>query len=524
MASSFDDNQNTIPAYASAEANEARIGIADYNSQKEIELNESAQRNLERLRRITKATEFRESTAGRVITAGTANNLPMTLAGGAVRGTGAALSGAGKAFDLEGLTNVGEAVKNTGEDVLGGRNVSLQERIERTAPTGSVFEPSTWDIEDFDLAGFAHLVGQTTAEMAPIVAAASVPYVGLGLAPAVGAAQSFDEAYDSQKDHFDSLTDNDLLENDDFRDLLREGYSIDQARNVLSERAAKSAGTVSAAIGAVGTERLMSILRKGVISKTAQGKLAEGITAKTLAKEFGGNIVKGSVIEGVEEVSQTIFGRLAASLATGTEQDLTEDTLADAILGAAAGGAMVAQQAVTKPAKAAAIVTGKAGLAGIRGVGKAADAILSAPLTRSDNKTNPTKEKLKEAFEDNKDSLTNNEVAKPKTAEELAEMQDPSNENYNPSRIAKEAEKSLRSNIISNDDYKAVLSEANEILDMEIDEAKMFAETDPEVIAQQEAKAKSTIEKIDTILETLGDDEASQKRRDGFNKIREAQN
>ncbi|MDP0928497.1 LPD5 domain-containing protein [Paracoccus onubensis] len=272
--------------------------------------------------------------------------------GGAVRGTGSAISGAGAMIDdiaqtyrgtqdqpgeslvRSGSRAAGEAVGDVGDAVADSVSEEMKAAQAGTQPGGELLDPSTWTLgDDPSLRGIAGIAAEGIGSMVPVVASALV--VGPGAAAGVGGAMGGGEgASNARQFVMDAATTMDEtgrpeIENlPAYQDLIAQGMNATEATSVLAQRAEADsafAQSIPAALGGMATSRIIS---------AADGWIGKGGRLARAAKKGAA----GALEEGTQEAIEGVAGKAGLAGATGAELNLAEDTFSDFIGGALAGG------------------------------------------------------------------------------------------------------------------------------------------------------------------------------------------
>lgn len=281
------------------------------------------------------------------------------LAGGVLVGTGAVVTGFG---DL--LTTAGNAVEQgaravlpagavdalksipapsdllfrpagrqidaAGKDIQATKTDAAKQALEASTPQGDVLDPSSWSMgDDPTLAGYglhgANLVGQ----FAPQAAALAMPggQARMAAMAGVGGLQAGGAAGDEAEQRIAALPDAELQQASDlYRELRQSGMDETAARAQVSRTARAAAFQGAAPVGAAG----------GAMTHYALGPIQRQVGGG-VGRRLGYGLAVDAPAEGAQEVAESVAARAATNQAIGERRDLTEDTFADAVLGAMGG-------------------------------------------------------------------------------------------------------------------------------------------------------------------------------------------
>lgn len=201
---------------------------------------------------------------------------------------------------------------------------------------GDLFKPSTWEMpENPSVEGLAHVTVDVLGSMAPVIVASLAtrsPIAGAaaGGAQAGGAgAEQARAIVDEAAEDVDAAGVSRLAkESPYFQELIASGHTPEQALALTREAAEQTAAAWASIPGALGGAATGRIL---------QGPL-QALASRGAAARIGGTAAVSAAEEGAQEVAETVAGRHGVEQATGMEQDLTEGTLNDFVLGALGGG------------------------------------------------------------------------------------------------------------------------------------------------------------------------------------------
>ena len=282
-------------------------------------------------------------------------DVPLSVAGGAVRGTGSAIRGAGKvaqAIGEVGATAVNQAfdagvampgnlldpaadtVQEWGAGLLESRSSAAKRAAETSKPDGSLADPSSWTFgSDPSTAGLALQAAEALGSMGPVllsrIAAGPLGLAGqIGASAAAGSAQSGGSAIEQAREIIGGMDDAELeRESKPFREALRDGMSPSQARAKVLRQAEDLASAAGLAIGAVTGGAT------GVILSPAGRVLGN----RGVISQAAGRAALSGAEEGAQEVAEGVSTRAAVNSAGGMDMDVLEGSFGNAVMGAMAG-------------------------------------------------------------------------------------------------------------------------------------------------------------------------------------------
>lgn len=279
-------------------------------------------------------------------------DLGKLAVGGAVRGTGSAIRGAGVMVDdiaqryrgtrddpgeslaRSGSRAAGEAVEGVGDAVSQSVSDEMKAAQQGTQPGGELLDPSTWTLgEDPSLRGIAGIAAEGIGSMVPVVASALV--AGPGAAGVVGGAMGGGEGASNARqfvmDAASTIGEDgqpEITNLPEFQKLIEAGRNPDEATSILAQLAETDsafAQSIPAALGGMATSRIIS---------AADGWVGRGGRLARAAKKGA----VGAVEEGTQEAIEGAAGKAGLAGATGADLNLAEDSFGDFIGGALAGG------------------------------------------------------------------------------------------------------------------------------------------------------------------------------------------
>lgn len=282
-------------------------------------------------------------------------DVPMSFAGGAVRGAGSAIRGAGKiaqAVAEVGVTAANQAldagfgkpanlldgaadlVGKWGEGILDSRTPAAKLFAENSKPDGSLADASTWTFgTDPSLRGYMLQGAEALGSMAPVLVAgwAAAPLgVGarIGASAGAGGAQGGGAAIEQAREAVDGMDDQQLAaESQVYRDLLQGGADPATARAKVREQAENFAFAMTTPISTVGGALTGKILSPAGRALGTTGVLAQGAARGALSAGE----------EAAQETAEGIATQSGINQGAGTETDPLEGSFGNAVMGAIAG-------------------------------------------------------------------------------------------------------------------------------------------------------------------------------------------
>lgn len=349
--SGFDPEQYFNKAYAGTLGSDSIESIATFRTTKERELAVASARKAKQLATSVDQAKLR------------IQDVRTEVAGGALQGTGALISGVGDLLTVAGnltgqvvnkvlpdeveqtirdLPAPSDFFRAAGQQVRAGgtaltndkTNAGLQ-AMQDSTPTGDVLKPSTWDLgEDPSLAGYALHAANLAGQFIPQAVALATPagQTRLLTMMGVGGLQAGGAGGDEAVAHYAAMTDEQLRANSGlYRELVDNNIDPDEARQQILATARTAAFQGAAPMGTVG----------GAATHYALGPLQKALGGNAANRLFAGATIDAPV-EGLQEVSEVVAGRANTNLAIDAKQDITENTFADALLGSMGGGGIAA--------------------------------------------------------------------------------------------------------------------------------------------------------------------------------------
>lgn len=289
---------------------------------------------------------------------GTVGGLLRDLAGSAISVGGGGLLEAGSqavrtlapgtsAADM--LSRAGSAVADAGRQLQEGAAPAYRERTAGTQISGELLSPSTWDFgPDPSVTGAASLLAQGIGSTVPTLLTGALTRGRLAPSAAVAAGVGGGAAAQAERDRISGMTPEQLAALPGYQDLLASGVtSPAEARARLAEQSASSVFRHTAPVSAA--DVLAQVLP---FTRGAQAAIARAVGPGRLRRTAAG-VVTGGATEAAQEVAEDAAARLGANRATGEARPLFEDTLENALLGAATGGVLSGAGALATSREAA---------------------------------------------------------------------------------------------------------------------------------------------------------------------------
>ncbi|BCA91878.1 LPD38 domain-containing protein [Vreelandella aquamarina] len=210
---------------------------------------------------------------------------------------------------------------------------AFRETMRTSTPQGDILKPSTWSFgEDPSAAGYAAqmagLIGQFAPQAATMLAG-SPQRVAVAMTLMGGTQAGGSQASEAEK-RVMAMDETQLSEASTlYRDLRENGLSHDEAQQQTAKTAGAAAFLGGAPIGAAGGAVTSYVL--GPMQRAIGG----GITGRAI-KSVG----LEAPAEAGQEVSETMAARANTNRAIGGNQDISEGTFGDAVLGGMFGGSL----------------------------------------------------------------------------------------------------------------------------------------------------------------------------------------
>ena len=288
-----------------------------------------------------------------------ASDFGKEVAGGALVGTGAVVSGVGDLLTTAGtalergartvLPNgavdalksipapsdllfrpVGRQIESAGKGIQDTKSEAAKQALEASTPQGDILDPSSWSMgDDPSLAGYGLQASNLIGQFVPQAVALAIPGGQARMAgmAGVGGLQAGGAAGNEEEQRIAALPDAELQQASElYRELRGSGMDEATARAQVSATARAAAFQGAAPVGAVG----------GAMTNYALGPL-QRLIGGGVGRRLAGGLFLDAPAEGAQEVSEAVAARAATNRAIGERRDLTEDTFADAVLGAMGG-------------------------------------------------------------------------------------------------------------------------------------------------------------------------------------------
>lgn len=298
---------------------------------------------------------------------GTLRDMTLQATGGAYKGTGSLLRGAGalpqmfaenvtapivnKIFGADYqpgnlLDPAADALQEIGKAGQAGVSSDTKEAIKNSTPDGDILKPSTWTLGKApSLRGYMALGLDIFGGMAPIIAAtvatgggATAAIVGATTGGLQGGGSAIETARDAVNEMANTPSDGPgsapLIEQQSayYRELRASGKSHEQAVKLTRSAAERFAFLFTTPVSALGGAATSKIIHP-----------AEHILAsRAIGSRIGGRAALGALEEGSQEVAETVETNKGINTGAGTDRSLTDGTFSDFLLGAMGGAAPAA--------------------------------------------------------------------------------------------------------------------------------------------------------------------------------------
>ncbi|MCF2911925.1 LPD38 domain-containing protein [Halomonas sp. Cn5-12] len=219
------------------------------------------------------------------------------------------------------------------EQIDASQTEAFREVMKDSTPEGDVFKPSTWSMgEDPSVTGYAAqmagLIGQFAPQAATMLAG-SPQRVAVAMT-LMGGTQAGGSQANEAEERVMGMDETQLSEASTlYRDLRDNGLSHDEAQQQTAKTAGAAAFLGGAPIGAAGGAVTSYVL--GPMQKAIGGGIA-GRTVDSVGLQ--------APAEALQEVSETMMARANTNRAIGGNQDISEGTFGDAVLGGMFGGGL----------------------------------------------------------------------------------------------------------------------------------------------------------------------------------------
>ncbi|PHS59680.1 MAG: hypothetical protein COB03_02230 [Alteromonas sp.] len=209
----------------------------------------------------------------------------------------------------------------------------FREVMKNSTPEGDVFKPSTWSMgEDPSVTGYAAqmagLIGQFAPQAATMLAG-SPQRVAVAMT-LMGGTQAGGSQASEAEERVMGMDETQLSEASTlYRDLRDNGLSHDEAQQQTAKTAGAAAFLGGAPIGAAG----------GAVTSYVLGPMQKAIGGGIAGRAVG-SVGLQAPAEALQEVSETMMARANTNRAIGGNQDISEGTFGDAVLGGMFGGGL----------------------------------------------------------------------------------------------------------------------------------------------------------------------------------------
>lgn len=286
------------------------------------------------------------------------------VAGGAAQGLGYGIRGVGEfinaparsgtsssrnlLLDATPLINAGNRIAAKGDDLQAGVSEAAKQAIQGSTPEGELLKPSTWSLgEKPSVAGYGLQAANVLGQVAPVLATGAITKGRLIPSAGVAAALGGGAAGAQEQQRIDQMPQAELDKVPGYQQLIAEGATPAQARQLLGERSGSRSALTTMPVSALSafTE---------VLPFTGRFQQALGnVVGKSRLARAGAGAVTDAVGEGLQEAAEQSAQTLGANNATGENRSLGEDTFQNALLGAIGGAPLGAVAGLAHGAHAA---------------------------------------------------------------------------------------------------------------------------------------------------------------------------
>jgi hypothetical protein len=246
------------------------------------------------------------------------------------RSGGGRLIGEGADWALSGLGDAADRNMVSRE-----RQIETQDLVEGIG--GNILDPSTWSVDTSKITGggLAGVGAQLFGSMLPAIVSRN-PAVAVGTGYGMAAGEGADNAASVLDQMAATVTKDGAStqlydESAVYRGLIDGGMSHSEALAETKSRARLFAGEAQGVIGGLGGLLTQKIVRGGE-------HLASGLASRT-GRGIGGALTSG-LEEGVQETAEGMASQAGLNLGAGTNESVTDGSLANFMLGAMGGGAV----------------------------------------------------------------------------------------------------------------------------------------------------------------------------------------
>lgn len=272
--------------------------------------------------------------------------------GSLVRGLGGAVEMAGVAAEtglslgaadpnnpspiVTGTRALGDWIRGAGADMQAGVSPASRKAMQENMPDGDFFQPSTWEWgENPSATGVAMLTADVLGSLLPTVLTAVLtksPAAAATVGGMMGGGAAAETGRDIVMQAYKTVGPdgrNGLEASSPYyRELIANGIAPDEAANRTAEAGGRSSALLAAPVAGL----------SGGLTGVILTKPAAAIASRGLGVRILGTGGLSAVEEGSAEVAESVVTKLGVEQATGMDQNLTEGTFGDFLLGAIGGG------------------------------------------------------------------------------------------------------------------------------------------------------------------------------------------
>lgn len=304
--------------------------------------------NLDRLIAVLSAKPGQASTTPSPPTAPTASDYAKQFGGGLVGVAGNVVRGAGELaaapvrtglldqsqypVDASGVINAGHVLAQKGEAIQNSISDVARQRLAESTPSGNLLNPSSLSLGTHpSVSGYGLQLANLAGQVAPVLAAGAVTRGKLLPATVLGGTMGAGAAAEQESQRIQDMDQGALAALPGYQTLVNQGFTPDQARQALSQKAgAFAALTAAPAAAAGGAAEILPFTGK------FQNALGRVVGTSRLARAATG-AVTDALSQGAQAAGQTAAQTLGANLATGENRSVGENTFQAALIGAAGG-------------------------------------------------------------------------------------------------------------------------------------------------------------------------------------------
>ncbi|MEE4236976.1 MAG: transglycosylase SLT domain-containing protein, partial [Anderseniella sp.] len=234
------------------------------------------------------------------------------------------------------------------EDIRKNLSPKLQNALEGSKITGNIFKGEVDFGSDPNLYGYAMQTVGVLASMGPMLATLIVSR-NPAVAASVGGLMASGEGMDEARTFIGSKTEDELIaESPAFQGLVERGVPPEQARQIITDKAAEAAATMQGMVAAVGdviTGKLLTGAFNDILAKTSANRLGR-VGAAGVASG-----AEGAITETAEGVATDVA--IAGQVPT---KEIGENSAENALMGAAGGAVIGGVAGAMSPAPAPKVV------------------------------------------------------------------------------------------------------------------------------------------------------------------------